>query len=274
MPNFHPTLIRSSLVLAIGLTGLTGCASLPHSATVALPAGKPVSYYAQSGAGPTVIFQSGLGDGKNVWAQVIQQLPASTALLAYDRPGYGDSPSSTDARDPCTIAQELHQLTRALALKPPFILVGHSLGGLYQHCYAQRYPDEVAGMVLIDPTHSDHLAELKKQAPAQAALLSALRYSVFSGTMRDEFDAQAASNDYLYGHKTISQPVLFLFSGKFRPEERGDFEKMTRQLRRLWQAAAPASSASEVSHSGHYIQKEAPEQVVRAILQLRGNAPR
>ncbi len=263
-------LTRSAFILSLlaCLAGLSGCSTLPSSGTTTLASGNEVSYFWRNGSGPAVIFQSGLGDGKNVWASVIEKLPSTTQVLAYDRPGYGGSPLTSGSRDPCAIADELRQLTRRLGLKPPFVLVGHSLGGLYQYCYAQRQPEEVLGLVLIDPTHPDHLAELKRQAPAQAALLSALRYSLFTPAMRQEFDGQSTCSVHLKAGKPVDKPIHFLFSGKFRIEEQGAFEKMVRTLRAQWLSNMPNAEATEVVASGHYIQKEQAGRVADAISRI------
>ena len=258
-----------SMTVGIALLAvLPACTSLSTTATAKVSLEREISYYSRPGTGPTIIFQSGLGDGKNVWAGVVEQLPHSIPVLAYDRPGYGDSKRTSTARDPCSIAEELHQLTRQTGVSPPFVLVGHSMGGLYQYCYALRYPNEVAGLILIDPTHPDHLKEMKKQAPAQASLLNVLRYSLFTPVMRQEFDDQAASNDDLHKSESLAKPIRFLFSGKFRPEERGAFETMVRQLRRQWLSFSIDSEVTEIKDSGHYVQKEAPDMVVTAINQI------
>lgn len=261
------SVLRPLLPLLASLACLAGCASSP-APTARLAPGKDLRYVLRPGTGPVVIFQSGLGDGHAVWAPVMDKLPATMPALAYDRPGNGGSPSTADARDPCAIADELHQLVRQLDLKPPFVLVGHSLGGLYQHCYADRYPEEVLGLVLIDPTHPDHLAEMKRQAPSQAALLNVLRYSLFTAAMRQEFDDQAVCSQPLPGSPGSAKPTAFLFSGKFRLEERGAFEAMVRQLRRQWLSASPHAEARDFVNAGHYLQKEDPDAVVDAVKRI------
>ncbi|MBB2486105.1 alpha/beta fold hydrolase [Mitsuaria sp. WAJ17] len=267
MPT-RPSFMLSLLVCLSCLTGLAGCSTVQPSASTTLASGNEVSYFWRHGSGPVVIFQSGLGDDKNVWASVIEKLPVATQVLSYDRPGYGGSPLTSGSRDPCSIADELQQLIRRLGLNPPFILVGHSLGGLYQYSYAQRHPEEVIGLVLIDPTHPDHLVEMKRQAPAHAAILSALRYSLFTPAMRQEFDGQSTCTAQLKAENAVNRPLHFLFSGRFRMEEQGAFERMVRALRAQWLSMSPNAEAREVATSGHYIQKEEAGRVAEAISQL------
>src|SRR5690606_3771641 len=112
------------------------------------------------GHGPrTVILESGLGDTLDVWAD-IQPLIAQdcTGTVAYDRAGYiGRSPSS-GTRDSATIVAELRAELRRRDIRPPYVLVGHSMGGLYMQYFARNFPEEIDGLVLIDSTHwNQHL---------------------------------------------------------------------------------------------------------------------
>ena len=94
--------------------GTTANATLPE-ATIA---------YTLTGHGKLpVVFQSGLGDGKEVWADVLPEVAKRHAVLAYDRPGYGGSPKTEAPRDPCTVADQQHQLLAQTGLKPPYVLV-------------------------------------------------------------------------------------------------------------------------------------------------------
>src|SRR5262249_34646814 len=108
----------------------------------------------------TVILESGLGDTLDVWKTVQPLIAARCArTLAYNRAGYLGSDNSNDPRDSQTIVAELRAELQRQNLKPPYVLVGHSLGGLYMQYFARNYPQEVAGLVLIDSTHwEEHLA--------------------------------------------------------------------------------------------------------------------
>ena len=112
--------------------------------------------YILAGQGsPTVVLESGLGDGKDSWVSVFSRLAAHTRVFAYDRAGYGSSRSGNSSRDGTTIVNELRSTLQAIGLEPPYILVGHSIGGTYMELYARSYPEEVAGVVLIDSRHAD-----------------------------------------------------------------------------------------------------------------------
>jgi pimeloyl-ACP methyl ester carboxylesterase len=107
---------------------------------------------------PTVVFISGSGCGRHGWGATIAHLQSSTTLLAYDRAGIGDSetPADPTPRTFGASADELHRLLAATDLTGPFILVGHSFGGLIALTFAARWPEKLAGLVLID-TSDIHL---------------------------------------------------------------------------------------------------------------------
>lgn len=79
----------------------------------------------------------------------------TTRVCAYDRAGYGWSSPGPQPRDSQTIADELHALLTNAGLEGPYVLVGHSFGGLHARMFAARYPDETAGMVLVDASHPE-----------------------------------------------------------------------------------------------------------------------
>jgi len=109
-----------------------------------------------SGRGrPAVVLIHGLGDYSFDWALVQPQVASRTEACAYDRPSAAWSDPGPAPRGIVTSANELHLLLRRSHLRGPYVLVGHSWGGLIAHVYAQRFPKEVAGMVLVDSTHED-----------------------------------------------------------------------------------------------------------------------
>ena len=251
---------------------LAACAGGPPPRTLTLGASHIA--YQQSGNGPPVaVFQSGLGDGREVWAGVIERVAPELAVFAYDRPGYGQSsavPSS--ARDPCAVAHELHQALRAAGVKPPYVLVGHSIGGLYQYAYARLYPADVAAVLLVDPTHPDHWARMQREAPAAARVAAGMRMAVFTPAMRAEFDAQAtpACEAELAAHAAPAQAARLLVRSSFGLAEAGAFEGLVRRLEADWPRLLPGVVRRQVEGTGHYLQKDRPDvvaQELKALLQ-------
>jgi pimeloyl-ACP methyl ester carboxylesterase len=105
--------------------------------------------------GPTVILEP-TSDGTSAsWGWVQPELSKTTRVCAYDRAGRGWSEIGPEPRDAQQIAGELHTLLRKAHVPGPYVLVGHSAGGLFIREYADQYPNEVAGMVLLDASHPD-----------------------------------------------------------------------------------------------------------------------
>ncbi|HEV1993934.1 MAG TPA: alpha/beta hydrolase [Candidatus Acidoferrum sp.] len=117
--------------------------------------GFQVNIYCVGHGRPPVVFLHGLGDYSFDWALVQPALAEHTEACAYDRPGQAWSEPGPPPRGISTSAHELHLLLKRSNVKGPYILVGHSWGGLIARMYAHEYPKEIAGMVLVDSTHED-----------------------------------------------------------------------------------------------------------------------
>ncbi len=109
-------------------------------------------YMLEKGAGgPTVLFEAGIAATNLNWFHVQETVARFTHTVSYDRGGLGWSGPSRTARTPANCASELHDLLERAGIQPPYVLVGHSFGGLVMRRFALSYPDEVAGVVLVDP---------------------------------------------------------------------------------------------------------------------------
>ena len=107
---------------------------------------------------PTVVLEAGMGSFSPNWHWVQRELAATTRVVAYDRAGLGWSDPSPRPRDAGTIADELHAALAAAGVTGPYVLAGHSFGGLPVRAFADRHPDEVVGLVLVDASHPDQWA--------------------------------------------------------------------------------------------------------------------
>jgi pimeloyl-ACP methyl ester carboxylesterase len=119
---------------------------------------------------PAVVFESGLGGHLLNWKAVQPAIASLTTACLYDRAGYGDSDPSRRAMTAQNVTDDLYWLLNKAGVQKPFVLVGHSLGGLYATLYANRFPSQVAGMVLIDPLFAgedlDETADEQQRAAA------------------------------------------------------------------------------------------------------------
>jgi len=104
---------------------------------------------------PTVILEAGLGDFSLLWAYVQPEVARFTRVCSYDRAGYGWSEASPYPRTANMMVEELHTLLVNANVQGPYVLVGHSLGGVLMRVYTHNYPDEVVGIVLVDSAHGE-----------------------------------------------------------------------------------------------------------------------
>lgn len=187
---------------------------------------------------PTVVLQPGAGDMASTMAWIAPGVAEDTRVCAYDRPGRGWSDPVDAPQDATTVAADLHALLRAADVPGPYVLAGHSFGGLYVLTYAADYPADVAGMVLIDstaptsPTADAPAARNDVVARASALLSVASRvglgrlYSLTSyGTLpspaREEVRAslstpttlRSAIDEYLQGSASMQEAAALISLG-------------------------------------------------------------
>lgn len=200
--------VLSAWFAAIAVAGLCGCATAPGNrieniggrrvefrlARADATAADPAAGGSRPGRGPAVIFENGLGGDLRWWARVFPDITPAATAFAYDRPGNGHSEPASTPRDAAHIVDELRATLLQLGIDPPYILVGHSMGGLYMQYFARRYPGEVAGLVLVDSTHPRQMqgAGARENWPT---VFKAYLGVFGSAAARAEFEAMGTSGD-------------------------------------------------------------------------------
>jgi pimeloyl-ACP methyl ester carboxylesterase len=221
--------------------------------------GHRVEYVLAGQGSPAVIFENGLGGTLDHWQPVVQEISRYTTVLAYNRPGYGDSETATTLRDGRHIVDELRALLASTGLKPPYVLVGHSAGGLYMQYFARRYPREVAGLVLVDSTHP-------QQFQGKGALDANIRPRRLVAAQSELELLNATGKFVLALPPLIGKPVIVLSALKplkVRGEYADDANEKRRNLVRLYPGAKQLWL-----DSGHRIQVEKPEAVIEAVREV------
>lgn len=157
---------RSYKIFAIGLLSLC----IPVAMAKIPPPGKlyDVSGYkmhldcrGDNKGQPTIILEAGGGDFSATWGLVQDQLAQHTHVCSYDRTGFGWSDAANPDHSPSKVAKQLHTLLQAAEVHPPYLMVSHSIGALYVQTYTALYPQDVQGVVLVDPAHEEFIERLK-----------------------------------------------------------------------------------------------------------------
>ena len=244
---------------------------------------------------PTVIVDVGIGESAESWLALQDRLAPHARVCTYERAGYVPSEPGPFPRDSGRVAGELNALLEAAGEKGPFVLVGHSLGGLNVQVYASRYSDQVAGMVLLDPPPLSWLLgedypDLRQMAVQQIATW---RGQAAEAAQSTDPDAQASAaflhtlaseHEELFGQSarlaadidTFGQiPLVVVASGK----PNAGFGDVAGEYQRYWagesRKLAAKSGRSQfvlAEQSSHHLHRDEPGLVVDAILSVVNGA--
>lgn len=218
----------------------------------------------------TVVFEAGLGNDWTAWEQVAGEVAAEARVFAYSRPGYGDSEPTDETRDAAHIVEELRALLASRGYAPPYILVGHSFGGTYMELFAKKHPEEVVGLVLVDPRHRDFTSACE-QAGLDGCKIPAAILASLPPVQIAEYEAFARSSDQIRAagsFGTYPVRVLTATSHSFGPEVEALWQSMLKSLAE----EAEDGEQNVFTGAGHGLQFERPHDVAGAILKLVSEA--
>ncbi|MBL7199341.1 MAG: alpha/beta hydrolase [Anaerolineae bacterium] len=240
---------------------------------------------------PVVVIDTGHGDLLDSWQSIQAQIGQYTRVCAYDRAGYGSSEPGPMPRHSQRIADELELLLDQARVGGPYVLVGHSLGAANMQVFASRYPDQVAGLILLDPPPLQLITgqafpELHRMAEQEAAgihqMAEAARQAADTeGQARAGFLAAAASElETLFGEGAAQVaavesfgdiPLVVIGSGKANPA----FGEVAEDYQQFWieQSRALTQKSTQgrfilAQESGHHLHKDAPDLVLDTIRQV------
>jgi pimeloyl-ACP methyl ester carboxylesterase len=222
----------------------------------------------------TVVLEAGFGDTLDVWQQVQARVAQKcTRTFSYNRAGYIDSDPAGALRDAASIVGELREELHLRNLPPPYVLVGHSLGGLYMQYFARNYPHEVAGLLLIDSTHWNQGLKIDSTANTPYQTHTAVLLYMPLAMRHELSDSTAAGLQVNESPAAPAIPTIVLSSTRLWAHETPDQRAQAVALQNSIAEDYPGARHVFVEDSGHYIQRDQPAVVIDAIRDLAGCDP-
>ena len=214
---------------------------------------------------PTVVLESGLGDGMETWAALFEDLAEMSQVFAYNRGGYRKSYSKNRQRDGFTIVAELRALLMMVNLVPPYLLVGHSMGGTYMELFARRYPDEVAGVVFIDARHADFTRRCQAAQVALDDHPSAVTSTLLPPGARGELKASVLTMHQIKKSPPFPEVPIAVLTGMNKPSEGETFRQIWLATQKELVGLSSHSKHIICRESGHYLHQDNSAAVVDAL---------
>jgi pimeloyl-ACP methyl ester carboxylesterase len=252
---------------------------------------------------PTVVLDNGLFFGSFGWNNVPQEIAKFTRVCTLDRAGIGWSEASPHPRTLNQVNKELHDLLTNAGERKPFVLAGHSIGGLYAQGYANNYPDDIAGMVLIDSSHAEQIIRFPEDPPPVAlarlakilAPIGVVRL-LMGGSAEDarelrERRAMQSTTKHLYAsadeilaieeitrtlrekEMQLGDKPLFVLTKNLTtkldaPEDRFRSDQVWDELQKDLASRSTKGKQIIAKKAGHIIQKDEPELVINTVREV------
>lgn len=216
---------------------------------------------------PAIVFEAGFGSGLTSWSTVQSNIARFARTVSYDRAGIGPSEAGPKPRSAKQIAAELHTALQNAGIPPPYVLVGHSFGGIYVRVFADMYPKEVAGMVLIDPSQ-EAFEDWTRTHPEAQRTGRDEHMANASPAVRDESAQVRASYEQARAAKVPAGVPVILLTAMKDDTMPASVRKVWGEKQAEWIAKVPGGKHVVVEQSGHFIQAEQPQMVINAIKQV------
>jgi pimeloyl-ACP methyl ester carboxylesterase len=253
--------------------------------------GRTLRLVVRGSGSPTVVIEAGMGEPpieSGSWTRVVDELSKSNRVVLYDRAGLGQSdPAPKLPRTSADIAADLDALLAKAAIHGPYLLVGHSYGGLHLRMFASRFPDKVAGMVLVDASHPDQerrwLAAFGPPRSDETETVRTIRIHLASRTTPDsnpeKIDPKATAEQIKGARDLGDKPLVILTHSagfKIDPSLPDDYlariEAVWTEIQHEYRRLSTRSSLLQSRNGGHNLPGEDPDLVIsgvrRALVQL------
>ena len=223
---------------------------------------------------PVVVMDAGMGSTSNAWSLVQPKVAPFARVCSYDRAGMGKSDRAPQRHTSQDIVNDLHHLLVKTGIKPPYVLVGHSLGGMNVRLYASKYPKEVKGMVLVDSTHEDETDRMIALLPPQMLQKAKPEDMLIQSPEDIDFNGSVAQVRAANWHRDIPLIVITRGNATFNPTDyvvpslAPKFEEIRLELQKDLVRRSSRGKQIIAEKSGHNIHRDQPELVINAIRQV------
>jgi pimeloyl-ACP methyl ester carboxylesterase len=208
----------------------------------------------------TVVLLAGGGRTAADWSKVQPAISTFTRVCSYDRAGLGQSDKTANPQTTAEIVADLHALLKAAGEKPPYVLVGHSIAGVYARRFSDAFPNEVRAFLFVDSSHEEQfwrLHEVDPTGPAPADMGGA--FLVKQGQRLDWHTDRPII--VLAQGKTTRQPNL-------SEETSAAFARIWNDLQHDLATRSPKGQYRLAGKSGHFVHIDQPDLVIQAIREL------
>jgi len=220
---------------------------------------------------PVVVFETGgrgsVGAPLEMWSLVQPAVSKFTTTVSYDRAGVGMSDPGPEPRDARQIARELHTALRNAGLFPPYVLVGHSFGGPLIRVYAGMFPDEVAGMVLVDPTQEEFINRNPSPAVRQGNIPDN-DWREIQSSLAEAHDSRVPANVPVILITGMGPRVFPGYITEKQIQEYRAGHQLWLQFHSQWLAKIPNAQHIITYISGHNVPGTEPDLIIHAIRQI------
>ncbi len=254
--------------------------------------GRTLRYICRGEGTPAVVVDQGAGLSIEAaflrpillgWPRVLRQIERTTSIIMHDRAGLGWSSEPSKPRTSAEMARDLRSVLQHARIAPPYVLVGHSIGGFNVRLFASEHPQEVAGMVLVDSSHPEQWRRFSKILPPrslrESAIIRRLRGWSDPSPTGERIDFTMSAEQIRATGPLEDKPLIVLSHSPRALRSPGLPEELAAKLEVIWSelqedlvGLSTRSRHIVASHAGHHIQLDEPQLVVDAILKVLGEA--
>lgn len=251
-------------------------------------------YYCQGSGSPSVLIDGGIGDSSANWLPIQDALSKQLQVCIYDRGGYGMSDPGPGERTTKQIVRELYRLLKIAEIPGPYIIVGQSFGGFTAQYFAKKFPNETAGLVLVDSSHPlqvQHLEDLDLYSREERTLvtgrdenktgdigvwqkqwhmLNSRRKAVFAQMDELKYFEQSAAEVEAAGTMPDIPLLVLTRDKRLLPtmDNGHSMEDVWRDMQTDLANSSEKGSQRIVEDSGHNIHIDAPQAIIDAVLEI------